>query len=376
MLTNRAFNILHVISSLPIGGVENMLLKVVTGYDKNLFNVTICCLKDGGAIADELKRSGYKVEVLNKMRSHRFDIETVTALIKVIKKENIHILRTHQYHANLYGRIAGILAGVPVMVPSFHSLYNTSPKGPKLHRRILNHILSWFSYRLVAVSNTVASDMIRFDKVSPERVVIINNGISIDIFEIDITKEEARKIWNIPLSTFIVGSVGRLKEEKGHRLLIEAVSRLSNVSLAIAGDGPLMEELTNLARQLKIHCIFIGQLSPEKIPLFLRSLDIFCFPSVEEGFGVALVEAMASGLPIIASDIPSHREVIGDVGILAPVKDANALAEKLKMLIRDTTLRESFSQKAVERAKMFSIDRTVKAYEELFEDALRQKGFL
>ncbi|MEC4675676.1 MAG: glycosyltransferase [Nitrospirota bacterium] len=372
---NRIFNILHVVSRLPVGGVENMLLKVVRGYDKKRFNVSVCCIKEGGDIADELIRSGHKVDVLNKMKRRGFDWSAVYALYKLLKRDNIHVLRTHQYHANLYGRLAGILAGVPVMVPSFHSSYK-SPDEPKIHRRCLNRLLAFFSDKLVAVSNTVASDIMRYDGVSSEKIKVNYNGIVMDKFNQDMPKQEAGRRMNIPVHSLIVGTTGRLKEEKGHKILLSAVSGLKDISIAIAGDGPLRAELRGLADRLQVDCTFTGQLSPEKIPLFLNSLDIFCFPSLWEGFPTALIEAMAAGLPVVASDIPSNREVLADTGIFVPRGDEEALAKTIKMLIDDPSLRNELGGKARERSKSFSIGNTVKTYEDLFGDILKKKRLM
>ncbi len=372
---NRIFNVLHVVSSLPVGGVENMLLKVVRGYDKKRFNVSVCCIKEGGDIADELIRSGHKVDVLNKMKGRGFDWSAVYALYKLLKRENIHVLRTHQYHANLYGRLAGILAGVPVMVPSFHSSYK-SPNEPKIHRRFLNRLLAFFSDKLVAVSNTVASDIMRYDGVNAKKIKVNYNGIVMDKFNQDTPKQEAGRLMNIPVHSLLVGTTGRLKEEKGHKILLSAVSGLKDTSVAIAGDGPLRAELRGLADRLKVDCTFTGQLSPEKIPLFLNSLDIFCFPSLWEGFPTALIEAMAAGLPVVASDIPSNREVLADTGIFVPRGDEEALAKTIKMLIDDPSLRNELGGKARERSKSFSIGNTVKTYENLFGDILKKKRLM
>jgi len=372
---DKKFNILHVVSKLPIGGVENMILREVQGYNKERFNVSVCCIKQGGKIADELIKSGYEIEILNRMKSHSFDWNVIKSLYRIIKRDNIQILRTHQYHANLYGRIAGILAGVPVIIPAFHNLYE-SPNKPKVHRRLFNYLLSFFSDKLVAVSNAVASDIRRFDRVNPDKIKIIYNGIVIEEFNKDISKQEARKILNLPSDFLIVGTAGRLTEQKGHCYLIKAASKLNDNCLIIAGEGPLMEKLKNLSNHSKVNCIFMGGMSFVKIPLFLRSLDIFCFPSLWEGFGIALVEAMAAGLPVVASDIPPHREVVDDAGILVPPEDVEALARALKVLIDNPSLRFTFGNKAKVRAKIFSIENTVKAYECLFEEILRYKGLL
>jgi len=371
----KKFNVLHVVTKLPVGGVENMLFKVVTAYDKERFCPVICCIKDGGEVADKLKKSGYKVEILNRMKSHGFDVGAVKGIYDIIKSENIHILRTHQYHANLYGRLAGIIAGVPAILPSFHNLYR-SPDRPKFQRRIFNYILSFFSDKLIAVSNAVASDVVKYDWVNPAKTEIIYNGIEVEKFNINLSKEEARKIFHIPADTLIIGSVGRLTEQKGHRYLIEAAVNVKNVEIVIAGDGPLRKELESLAERLRVKCIFTGAVEQKKIPVFLKSLNIFCFPSLWEGLPSALIEAMAAGLPVIATDIPPHKEVLGDTGVIVSAGDADALAKAANMLIDDPSLMLTVAQKEKERVKMFSIDNTAKTYERLFEDILKKKRLL
>jgi glycosyltransferase involved in cell wall biosynthesis len=298
----------------------------------------------------------------------------VRDIYRIIKKDDIQVLRTHQYHANLYGRIAGIFSGVPVMVPSFHNLYR-SPDKPKIHRRISNYILGFFSDALGAVSNTVAQDVLRYDKVRPEKVRIIYNGIEIERFANNkISKQEARNMLNLPSEDILIGSVGRLTDQKGHRYLVESAPKIGNVCIVIAGDGPLREELKRYVSHLKINCIFLGSLSYEKIPIFLRALDIFCFPSLWEGMPSALIEAMADGLPVVVSDIPPHREIVDDTGIFIPPGDVKALAKVLNKLIKDNSLRCTMGNKARERAKTFSIENTVKTYESLFENILINKG--
>ena len=366
---NKIFNVLHVVSRLPVGGVENMLLKVVEGYDRRRFNASVCCIKEGGEIADELIRSGYRLDILDKMKKHGFDYGAVRALYDLMRRKKIDILRTHQYHANLYGRIAGILAGVPIIIPSFHNVYE-SPNKPKLHRRLINYFLSYFSDALIAVSETVASDIIRHDRVNPGKIRVIYNGIELEKFRGGLSKKEAKTILNLSGNLPIIGSTGRLTGQKGHRFLIEAASRIENVCVAIVGEGPLMDELKNQAKKLRVNCIFPGQLNKEQIPVFLRAIDIFCFPSLWEGFGTSLVEAMAEGLPVVASDIAPHREVLDGSGLLIQPGDVDLLAKSLEKLLGNVSLRKSFAKKARDRASIFSIDQTLEKYEKLFKEKL------
>lgn len=367
------FNVLHVVSRLPVGGVENMLLKVVQRYDRDRFNVSICCIKEGGEIADVLRGLGYRVEVLGRMQGHGIDWGAVAALRRVLKQGDIHILRTHQYHANFYGRIAAVLAGVPVVIPSFHSSYS-SPSEPKLHRRIFNFLLSFFSDALVAVSPSVLSGIVQYDRVKKEKIRVIYNGIRMDDFIPRMPRTECRKELNLPDSELIIGSVGRLKEEKGHRFLIEAAAGLENVCIALAGDGQLLNHLRDAAERHGVKCIFLGMLPPERIPVFLGALDVFCFPSLWEGFPSAVIEAMAAGLPVVASGIPSVREIVGDSGILVDAGDPKMLAPRLKALRDDAALRRELGEKAVAQVQKFSIENTVMAYQDLFEEMLERKG--
>ncbi len=370
----RKFKVLHVVSKLPPGGVEWMIYKIVTNYSENFIPI-VCCIKEGGYVAEKIREKGIKVHILNCMKKHKFDFQAIWKIYNLIKQEKIDILRTHQYHANLYGRIAGILAGVPVILPSFHSLYVSSQK-PKIHRRIFNFFLSKFSDYLIAVSKAVAKDVVKFDKVNPSKIKIIYNGIPIGNFNIDIDKNEARKLFNLTKNKIIIGTVGRLVPEKGHVYLIEAVSGLKNVSIAIAGDGELKDYLQEKAIENKVELFLLGNLEQSKIPLFLKAIDIFCFPSLREGFSNALLEALSSELPIAASNIPSIVEALNDSALYFLPKNVESLRECLMRLITSEKIRKDLSLKAKKRAEIFSIENTVKNYEDLFLEILKKKGLL
>ena len=369
---NRPFHIMHVLTRLPVGGVENMLLKVVQRYDTRRFRVSICCIQEGGEIAEELRGLGYPVVVLNRMQGRGFDWGAVRAVYQCMKREHVDILRTHQYHANLYGRIAGMMARVPVIVPSFHNLY-CSPSRPKAHRRILNFLLSFFSDRIVAVSHAVAADVIAYDHVAPDKLAVIHNGVMAEQFGADISREEARQRLGIPADGFLIGNAGRLSGQKGQRYLIEAAAGL-HATVVFAGDGPLRNELEERAQTHGTGCRFLGMLRPEQMPLFMKSLDLFCFPSLWEGMPSALAEAITAGLPVVASDIPPNREVLGSAGVLVPAGDSIRLRQVLQDVMGNGELMAALRQKALKQAAQFSFEHTVRAYEDLFMQIMKEKG--
>jgi glycosyltransferase involved in cell wall biosynthesis len=371
MTGKSRINLMALIVSMPVGGVETQLLSILQRLNKERYNVILCCIRDLGILGGKAAEIGIKAIALDLMKSSRFSPGIACRISGIIKENNVHVLWTHQYAANFYGRMASFFVNIPVTIPTFHVLYDN----PKLHRSILNHLLSYKTDIMVSVSDAVADDMVKFDKVNRGEIKTIYNGIDEKIFDSSLSKQEARKILDLPSDNIIIGTVGNLREQKGHRFLIKAASGLKNVCVAIAGEGELKDELRHLAGQCCVNCIFTGQMDPEKIPVFLRALDIFCFPSLWEGFGIAIAEAMASGLPIIASDISPHREVLGATGVFFPPGNAEKLAGALKELTEDTSLREALAKKAKERASMFSIDKTVKAYEDLIEATLKKKRF-
>lgn len=359
-------NLMVLVVSMPVGGVENQVLSVMKRLDPEKYNVAICCIKEPGALGEKAAVMGINTIALNMMKSSRFSPGIPYHISRILKKNDVHILWTHQYVANLYGRIAAMIAGTKGVIASFHALYDN----PKRHRSIFNHLLAYWTDALVAVSGAVADDIRRHDRVNPGKIRVIHNGVELSLFEQVRDKTECRKRFGLPEEAVIIGTVGRLSKEKNQEVMIDAIRRLPDcVRGFIVGDGPRMKELREMGRD-KI--LFPGQIALDLIPLALQAMDIFCLPSRWEGFGIACIEAMASGLPVVVSDIPSLREVVGDGGLYFRPDDAGQLADILKTLTDDSVMRAEYGKRVRERARLFSLDNTVRAYEELFEKVVRK----
>lgn len=360
MTGRRRINLMALIVSMPVGGVETQLMAVLSRLNKDRYNVSICCIRDLGVLGVKAAEAGIETVALDLMKSNRFSPGIARQISKTVREHNIHILWTHQYVANLYGRMAAFLARTPVVISNFHSLYDN----PKIHRRLFNHILSYGTDAMVAVSHAVASDIRKYDRVRPEKIIVIHNGIDLSRFGITASQAECRRKLGLPEDDMIVGTIGRLSKEKNHKLIIDALNKLpADVKGLIIGDGPLRKTLEDKGGS---RIYFTGQMDYNVIPLALNAMDIFCFPSLWEGMALAPVEAMASGLPVVVSDISSLREVVEEAGVFVSVTDAEALAKTLHMIISDTSFREQLAGKARERAKLFSIENTVRNYDELF----------
>jgi len=372
----QPINILHIISKLPVGGVENQLLLVLKKYNRNKLSPLVCSLSDKGAIGQEIENTGTEVLSLNKLK-HTFDWTIVKDIHDLIKKRNIKIVRTHQYHANLYGRLAAIFAKAPCIVASVHNIYT---RDKKFHRRIINKFLGRFTDKVVAVSETVKKDILKYDCLAEDKITVIYNGIDVNNF-LNINGNLTRSKLSISQEVPVIGTIGRLTFQKGQKYLIEAVSiikeKFPRIMLLMVGDGPMKEELQNYANTLGLneHVIFTG--SRRDVPALLAAIDIFVFPSFWEGLPSALIEAMASGKPIIASDIPPIREIVDSekVGILVPPKNRNAVADSIELLLRNKNLAQKISNNAKEKVfSTFNIETTAKQYIDLFKNILREKG--
>jgi len=360
--------VLHLITRLPVGGAERLLVDVVRSLDRERFESLVCCIQDKGPLADELEAGGVPVFCLERMRSKRFDFGAVGAIARLLKEQRIDVLHSHLYHANLYGRLAAWRAGVPA-VATVHNTYTRV----KLHRSLLNRLLTGPSTRVVAVSEDVRRDLIRHDRIPAERIMVIHNGIDTGRVRSSLSREAARARLGIPADAIAVGCVARLEEQKGHRFLLEALNLLGEPRFlaVIAGDGRLRGELERRAAELGVagQAMFLGTRSD--VADILRALDIYAMPSLWEGLSIAMLESMAAGLPIVISDVSGVAQVIGDdeFGMKVPVGDPAALAKAIRLLADDPRRRAALGAAARERVEArFSVGAMAAQLARLYED--------
>lgn len=359
--------ILHLITGLEVGGAEMMLLKTLPKLQK-AFNNNVCCIRGHGPIGKWLEDEGVPVVYLEL--KNVFDFGTILRFRRIIKKFQPDILVTYLIHADLFGRIFGRLFGIQTIICSIRVKLIQAKYLPLL---FLDAVTSPLVSRYHFNSQTVADMYRRWFCLPKRKITVIPNGLEIEKYSIPVDIEAKKRALGIPAGIPLIGCVGRLEQQKGHRYLIEALALLKKnnqpIFLVIVGDGFERATLERQALNLKVKdsLVFLGRRND--VPEILQLFDVFVLPSLYEGMSNALMEAMVVGLPIVATNIPENQELITPekTGLLVPPKNALALATTLERILANTTIAASLKENAKERAlQQFNITGIVRQYREFY----------
>ncbi len=251
--------------------------------------------------------------------------------------------------------------------------YLPHPLMKKFHKSVFDNASA-----IIALTEYMKRKM---KKTVDKEINVIPNGVDLSKFTVNKTKIDIRHELNIPLDKTILITVGRLYPVKGVEFLIKSINLLKEThddfKLLIIGDGSERNNLERLSEELNIkdYIEFRGRVPNEEIPLYLKASDIFVLPSLSEGFPNALLEAMASGLPVIATNIRGLDEIIEDGinGFLVNPKSPEEIANKLNHIIQDNSLSKSFSQNNKLKAKKYEWEMVIKRLNEIYEKILNEK---
>ncbi|WLW54885.1 glycosyltransferase [Streptomyces sp. YU58] len=307
---------LHVITGLGVGGAEQQLRLLLRHLPVHCDVVT---LTNPGAVAEGLTADGVRVTHLG-MAGNR-DLGALPRLVRLIRDGGYDLVHTHLYRACVYGRLAARLAGVRAIVATEHSLGDSQMEGRKLTAGVRGLYLA--SERLgsatVAVSPTVAARLHRWGVPAP-RIQVVPNGIDLDRFRFDPgVRLRTRRRLGLPDTAYVVGGIGRLAPGKHFDVLIRALARLSDQYwLLLVGGGPQEHALRRVARDAGVadRVLFTGERpyvsdgSPgPDLPSLTAAMDLLASPCPEEAFGLAVVEALASGLPVRYASCPAIEDL-------------------------------------------------------------------
>jgi len=290
-------------------------------------------------------------------------------LASLFAREHVRLVNAHDIGATLYAVPAARFALVRHVVHTDHSQILTKHRFRPAYRWVLRHGIS----HAVAVSEHLRRYLIDTFDVPEALVTTIPNGIDISRFTAAVDVAVLRRELGIREGELVIGTIGRLMEQKGMAYLLQAfavlVRRRGDVKLVIVGDGELRHDLERLAERLEVseRVVFAG--IRKDVPNLMRLFDVFALPSLWEGQPITVVEAMAAGTPVVATDVGGNAEILrhGEFGVLVPPRDENALAEAIGALLSDPARAGALGRKAASHAaRELTSASMVKKYEDVF----------
>src|SRR5258708_25997316 len=369
----RPLNILQVCDHLGwegsrMHGVKRLFSWMIPRFDPERYNVSLVSLRKKDLSEETLESMGIDISYLHKSK---FDPATLTALTKVIDRQQTDILHLHGYGATTFGRLAGKMRGLPTILHEHANLTDTP-----WFQKVADRMLAPATDIAIAVSKSTAEFVIKARRMPPERVKVVYLGVPLEEFSRTRTLEEiaaARHELGVSPDELLVGSVTRLHDSKGNSYLVDAARRVlnqrPNTRFVVFGEGPLRPELEARARALGLgeRLAFSG--FARDVARVVSAFDVSVFPSLWEGTPLTVFEALAMGKPIVATDADGLVDVLTpdrDAVIVAK-RDADALAAGLLRLIDSPEDRARLSVYARVTGRHYDIAAFVRKMEQLYD---------
>jgi sugar transferase (PEP-CTERM/EpsH1 system associated) len=377
--TEEAPLVAHVIHRLGVGGLENGLVNLINRMPEERYRHMIVCLTEATAFAERIEVGNVDVVELHRRAGH--DGAVHWRLLKLLREHRPAIVHTRNLGA-LECIVTSALSGVPARIHGEHGRDLTDIDGSNRRYLALRRAVRPFVSRYVAVSKDLEGWLASAVRVPKAKIVQIYNGVDMEKFGLsDHAVGGGGLASQGPRAPVLIGTVGRLSGEKDQGNLIEAFALLLRgaatqekcLRLVIIGDGPMRPELEQRVRTLKLEesVEFLGE--RDDVPALCRSLDIFALPSLGEGISNTILEAMASGLPVVATNVGGNSELVrhGETGFIVPSANAAAMADALAEYVKDAALRKQHGMEGRRRVeRCFSMDSMVGGYLELYDSIL------
>lgn len=374
--------VLHLTTDSRIAGAEKLLIGIGKEFDSKNFETFFCTMKARGVLHERLEKQGNANFSLNCRSGYDLP-QAMIRLGKIMQNCKVDILHTHLFHACVLGQFVARFNNrvIPIMTKHYSNalyLYGTPLQ------RLLDRSSSSWARHIIAISSGVRKILIDLDGVRQGKITVIHNGIELPSYPL--ARENAlraRNEFSIKEYEIVVGTLGSLHPRKGYRYLIEAMKLVfeskDNIKLMMVGEGVLRTELKHLSEELGIEdkVIFTGY--REDVNNLLSAMDIVVQPSIEEGFGIAILEAMALGKIVIATNVGGIPEIInnGETGMLVPCANAGALAKAISFIIERPDLSKTIAEKGRKSVEEnFNIVKMVRGYENLYKDLLDRENRL
>jgi glycosyltransferase involved in cell wall biosynthesis len=360
--------IVHVIPSLDRSGAEKQLVLLAGGLPPGEFEVHVVALTRGGPLEEDLRRLQIPLTVLGKR--WKLDPLAYGQLERHIRRLRPDLVHTWLFAGNAYGRAAALRTGVKHLVAAERSV----DPWKAWHQFQIDR---WLAPRTRAfvVNSTGVRDFCVAHGMPAEKFVVIPNGVS-PAARSETTRQELLAELNLPPGSRLIGAIGRLWPQKRMQDVIFALDLVrvlrKDMHLLVIGDGPQRAQLERFARLVTCqeHVHFLGL--RHDVPRLLPHFDLLWHASGYEGLPNAIMEAMAAGVPVVATDIPGNRDLVvsGETGYLVPLGDRAALGRLANKLLEDEALRTRLGSAARDRIAQFSVPRMVEAHAALYREIL------
>jgi glycosyltransferase involved in cell wall biosynthesis len=361
----RPLRVVHVLISLEVGGLERGTVNLIR-QSSGAFVHEVCCLRRTGPLAADLP-PGVRVHDLGLVGGR--DPRAFLKLRRLVRALRPDIVRGGNYESLLYTTAACVGTGVPAV---YYKGGRTQPPSPRRH--LVERTLSRRCRCVIVPSNDLRDYAVKVVGIPADRIRVIESGVDPSRFPLAPAPPAERERLGLPADARVIGTVGRLVPEKDHPTLLEAFLRVRQAvpaaRLLIVGDGPLRSELEGRSRRLGLadSVSFLG--SRGDVPALYRSMDLMVSTSRWEGLSNVLLEAMAAGVPVVATRVGGTSRVVEDgvTGFTADPGDASLIADRAVRLLTDSSLAARLREAAREKVlREFSISRMSREYESLYE---------
>ncbi|CAN5480429.1 glycosyltransferase [soil metagenome] len=365
-------NIVHICDHLGwtgsrMHGVKRLFAWMIPRFDSARFTVSLVSLRRKDSSDDTLDALGIDVSYLHKSK---FDPATYTALLKEIDRRKADVLHLHGYGATTFGRLVAARRGIPTVLHEHANLTDTP-----WFQKVADQALARYTDLAIAVSKSTADFVVRARLVPAERTRVVYLGVPLEEFSrvrSDAEVREARQALGIPADAFAIGCVTRLMPSKGNEYLVEAVQpvveRVPAARVYLVGEGELQGDLEARARALGLGDKLTFSGFRRDVAQVLSAFDLVVFPSLWEGTPLTVLEALAMGKPIVATDADGLQDVLtsGRDALMVPKRDAGALADAIVKLAQDPAERARLGTGARVTGAAYDIQLFVRKMERLY----------
>lgn len=362
---SKPLRVLFLLTSMPVGGAETLLVNLVRRLDRRRFAPEIVCLKEPGPLGEMLAA---EMPVHSDLLACKYDLRILPRLMKLMRRPQADAVVTVGAGDKMFwGRIAAHLAGVPVVASALHSTGWPDGVGR------LNRLLTGWTDAFIGVADAHAEHLVQNERFPAEKVNTIYNGVDCDRFAPQDASAIRREL-GIAADAPVVGILAALRPEKNHELFLagakEIRQALPATQFIVVGDGPKRPELEQLAAELGIADVvhFVG--SRSDVPALLAACNVVALTSHNEASPVSILEALACGVPVVASNVGSVRETVvdGETGRLFRAGDLATFVAATVDLLNSPAERERMGAEGRRRVEArWSLDAMVRGYEQLIE---------